>query len=73
MALRDAQLLCETLIAIAHGGRPLLQAIREYEAQMLKDGFEAVRFSTSGGVLASSASAKRSLLQTVWRGRRSVS
>ncbi|HEU5381984.1 MAG TPA: FAD-dependent monooxygenase [Ktedonobacteraceae bacterium] len=61
MALRDAQLLCETLIAIAQGERPLLQAMHAYEAQVLKDGFEAVRFSTKGGVLAPSAPAKRSL------------
>lgn len=70
MALRDAQLLCETLIAIAHGERPLLQAIHEYEVQMLKDGFEAVRFSSRGGVLAPSAPTKTSLLQTVFRGPR---
>jgi 2-polyprenyl-6-methoxyphenol hydroxylase-like FAD-dependent oxidoreductase len=31
MALLDAYLLCETLISIAHGEKPLLQAIHEYE------------------------------------------
>ncbi len=67
MALLDARLLCETLISIAHGERPLLQAIHEYEARMLKGGFEAVRFSTRGGALATSAPAKKSLLQTVFR------
>ncbi len=67
MALLDAHLLCETLISIAHGESPLLQAIHEYEARMLKDGFEAVRFSTRGGVLAPRAPAKKSLLQTVFR------
>lgn len=70
MALRDAHLLCETLIAIAHGERPLLPAIHAYEAQMLKDGFEAVRFSNRGGVLAPSAPVKRSVLQTLLRGPR---
>jgi len=70
MALRDAQLLCETLSTIAHGERPLLPALHEYEAQMLKDGFEAVRFSTKGGVLAPSAPAKRSVLQTLFHGPR---
>ncbi|HEU5375097.1 MAG TPA: NAD(P)/FAD-dependent oxidoreductase [Ktedonobacteraceae bacterium] len=70
MALRDAQLLCETLTAIAQGERPLLQAMHAYEAQMLKDGFEAVRFSTKGGVLAPSAPAKRSLLRPLLRGPR---
>lgn len=73
MALLDARLLCETLISIAHGERPLLQAIHAYEARMLKDGFEAVRFSTKGGVLAPSAPVKRSLLQTLFRGPRSSS
>lgn len=70
MALRDAQLLCETLITIAHGERSFLQAIHEYETQMLKDGFEAVRFSAKGGVLAPSAPAKRSLLRTLFHGPR---
>ena len=67
MALLDARMLCETLLSIAHGERPLLQAIHAYEAQMLKDGFEAVRFSTRGGVLATSTTAKKPLLQTVFR------
>jgi 2-polyprenyl-6-methoxyphenol hydroxylase-like FAD-dependent oxidoreductase len=67
MALLDARLLCQTLTSIAHGERPLVQAIHEYEAQMLKDGFEAVRFSARGGVLAPSAPAKKSWLQTVFR------
>lgn len=66
MALFDARLLCETLISVASGERPLLQAIHEYEARMLKDGFEAVRFSTRGGVLAPRTPAKKSLLQTVF-------
>jgi 2-polyprenyl-6-methoxyphenol hydroxylase-like FAD-dependent oxidoreductase len=70
MALRDAQLLCETLITIAHGERPLLPAIHEYETKMLKDGFEAVRFSDKGGILSPSAPAKRSLLQTLFCGPR---
>ncbi len=65
MALLDARLLCEALISVAHEERPLLQAIHEYEARMLKDGFEAVRFSTKGGVLTSSTSAKQSLFQTM--------
>lgn len=65
MALQDARFLCETLISIAHEERPLLQAIHEYEARMLKDGFEAVRFSAKGGVLAPSAATKKSLFQTV--------
>lgn len=73
VALLDARLLCETLISIAHGERPLLQAIHAYEARMLKGGFEAVRFSTEGGVLAPSAPVKRSVLQALFRGPRSSS
>jgi 2-polyprenyl-6-methoxyphenol hydroxylase-like FAD-dependent oxidoreductase len=64
MALLDARLLCQTLIAIAHGEKPLLSAIHEYEAQMLKDGFEAVRFSAKGGIFNADTTAKKSLLQT---------
>lgn len=67
MALLDACLLCQTLTSIAHGKRPLVQALHEYEERMLKDGFEAVRFSARGGTLAPSAPAKKSLLQTVFR------
>lgn len=67
MALLDAGLLCQTLTSIAHREKPLSPAIHEYEARMLKDGFEAVRFSARGGVLAASATAKKSLLQTVLR------
>jgi 2-polyprenyl-6-methoxyphenol hydroxylase-like FAD-dependent oxidoreductase len=44
-ALRDAQLLCQCLIATRSGARPLLQAIGEYEQRMLKYGFAAVRSS----------------------------
>lgn len=67
MALLDARLLCQTLISIAHGEKPLLQAIHEYETQMLKDGFEAVRFSTKGGVLNTNPSTRKSLFQPILR------
>ena len=67
MALLDAHLLCQTLIAIASGEKPLLPAIHEYEAQMLKAGFEAVRFSANGGVLKGNTTAKKPLLQTFFR------
>jgi len=67
MALRDAHLLCQTLTSIAHGERPLLQAVHEYEAQMLKDGFEAVRFSARGGVLSADPPARKSLFQAMLR------
>lgn len=52
MALLDAQRLCQALISAARGDRSLLDAIHDYEARMLKDGFEAVRFSSRGGVFA---------------------
>ena len=44
-ALRDAQLLCEQLIAVGSGDQPLLTAIHRYETEMLKYGFAAVRSS----------------------------
>lgn len=44
-ALRDAQLLTRNLIAAAHGQRELLEAIRDYETQMIDYGFSAVRQS----------------------------
>jgi salicylate hydroxylase len=44
-ALRDAQLLCEQLMAAARGERSLLQAIHGYEVEMIKYGFAAVRGS----------------------------
>ncbi|HEY7419829.1 MAG TPA: FAD-dependent monooxygenase [Ktedonobacteraceae bacterium] len=67
MALFDAHLLCQTLTSVAHDEKPLLAALHEYEARMLKDGFEAVRFSAQGGVLGTGATAKKSLLQKVFR------
>lgn len=50
MALRDAHQLCQALISVAGGTKPLPQALHEYETPMLKAGFEAVRFSARGGV-----------------------
>jgi hypothetical protein len=44
-ALRDAQLLCQELIATKDGGKPLLQAIRGNEAAMIEYGFAAVNDS----------------------------
>lgn len=66
MALLDAYLLCQTLTCIAHGEKPLLPALHEYEARMLKDGFEAVRFSARGGVLETGATTQKSLFQKVF-------
>jgi 2-polyprenyl-6-methoxyphenol hydroxylase-like FAD-dependent oxidoreductase len=44
-ALRDAQLLTRNLIVATHGQRGLLQAIHDYETQMIDYGFGAVRLS----------------------------
>jgi salicylate hydroxylase len=44
-ALRDAQLLARNLIAAARGQREVLDAIHDYETQMIDYGFAAVRMS----------------------------
>jgi salicylate hydroxylase len=44
-ALRDAHLLCQNLIAARDGEKPLLEAIHDYETQMRKYSFAAVRGS----------------------------
>lgn len=41
-ALRDAALLCRNLAAACAGRVPLQQSIHEYEAEMIRYGFEAV-------------------------------
>jgi 2-polyprenyl-6-methoxyphenol hydroxylase-like FAD-dependent oxidoreductase len=41
-ALRDAALLCRNLTAAKNGEKTVIQAIHEYEAEMIKYGFEAV-------------------------------
>ena len=44
-ALRDAALLCRNLDMAHRGEKPLLGAIHEYESEMLRYGFDAVRTS----------------------------
>ncbi|MEU2789878.1 NAD(P)/FAD-dependent oxidoreductase [Streptomyces sp. NPDC007100] len=44
-ALRDAVLLCRNLTAARDGRMPLVSAVRDYEAQMIDYGFDAVRKS----------------------------
>jgi salicylate hydroxylase len=44
-ALRDAQRLCEQLIAARSGEKSILQAIHDYEVEMIKEGGAAVRSS----------------------------
>ena len=41
-ALRDAVLLCARIIDVADGQLELVEAIRRYEAKMIKYGFDAV-------------------------------
>ncbi len=41
-ALRDARLLCQQLRAASNGELPLLQAIHDYEREMIRYGFAAV-------------------------------
>jgi len=48
VALRDAELLCGNLIAVARGERPLVDAIADYERQMREYGYKAVRESLRG-------------------------
>lgn len=45
-ALRDAALLCRKLVSVEQTNGPLIPAIRDYEAEMLEYGFEAVEAST---------------------------
>jgi hypothetical protein len=43
-------LYCQALTTAAREEKALLPSIHEYEAQMLKDGFEAVRSSARAAV-----------------------
>jgi 2-polyprenyl-6-methoxyphenol hydroxylase-like FAD-dependent oxidoreductase len=47
-ALRDASQLSRSLIAVASQGMPLHQALHDYEVEMLRVGFGAVRTSLQG-------------------------
>ena len=42
-ALRDARLLTRTLTAVSHGERELLDSVREYEDEMRRYGYGAIR------------------------------
>jgi 2-polyprenyl-6-methoxyphenol hydroxylase-like FAD-dependent oxidoreductase len=44
-ALRDAALLCKNLIAAHDGRMTIIEAIQDYETQMIEYGFDAVRKS----------------------------
>ena len=47
-ALRDASLLTRSLIAVANLGTPLEQALYDYESEMVRYGFDALRSSLQG-------------------------
>jgi len=47
-ALRDASQLSRSLIAVASQGTPLQQALHDYEIEILRSGFGAVRTSLQG-------------------------
>jgi 2-polyprenyl-6-methoxyphenol hydroxylase-like FAD-dependent oxidoreductase len=47
-ALRDAALLTRSLIAVANLGTPLYQALYDYESEMVRYGFDALRASLEG-------------------------
>ena len=67
-ALRDAELLRRRLIAVAAGERDLLAALHEYEDQMRKYGFAAVRQSLHNARQAGSANRlARGAFRTVLR------
>ena len=44
-ALKDAALLCRNLVAAQRGEKSLLQAVHDYEVEMIRYGFEAVKNS----------------------------
>lgn len=62
-ALRDAGLLRQKLLGVATKEVPLLQAVAEYETEMLHYGFEAVKMSLEqpffGSTLRGNAPASR--------------
>ncbi|RSM83531.1 FAD-dependent monooxygenase [Kibdelosporangium aridum] len=67
-ALRDAQLLCRNLVEVAAGKRSVLDAIGDYERQMITYGFKAVRFSLRNAHQSvSEAKAGRVMFKTVLR------
>jgi 2-polyprenyl-6-methoxyphenol hydroxylase-like FAD-dependent oxidoreductase len=67
-ALRDAQLLARNLIAVTRGERELIEALGDYERQMLDYGFAAVKSSLNAGrQMTSESSVGRAMFKTVLR------
>ncbi|HEU5106998.1 MAG TPA: hypothetical protein VFT95_00335, partial [Micromonosporaceae bacterium] len=68
VALRDAELLCRNLVAVARGERDVVGAIGDYERQMREYGFKAVRDSLrSAQQFVSESRASRFMFKTVLR------
>jgi len=68
VALRDAHELCDRLVAVARGDRELLDALHDYEAEMLDYGFAAVRASLKSAEQSVSTSrVGRALGRTMFR------
>ena len=67
MALLDAYRLCQALITVASAEKTQLQAIHDYETHMLKEGFDAVRFSARGGIFQTETADKKSQWQKLFR------
>jgi 2-polyprenyl-6-methoxyphenol hydroxylase-like FAD-dependent oxidoreductase len=68
VALRDASLLSQELIAMHRGERPLLEAVGRYEEAMREYGFAAVRASLSSMVQSTSnRPIRRRLMKMVLR------
>jgi len=67
-ALRDAQLLARNLIAVFRGERDLIEALNDYERQMLDYGFAAVKSSLNAGrQMTSDSGVGRAMFKTVLR------
>jgi salicylate hydroxylase len=67
-ALRDAQLLARNLIAVHRGERELIEALGDYERQMLDYGFAAVQSALKAGEqLTSESGVARAMFKTVLR------
>lgn len=67
-ALRDAELLCANLVGAANGERDVVEAIADYERQMIDYGFKAVRDSLRGAhQFVSESSVGRGIFKLVLR------
>jgi 2-polyprenyl-6-methoxyphenol hydroxylase-like FAD-dependent oxidoreductase len=58
-ALRDAELLRNKLLDVARNRTPILKTIADYETEMIRDGFEAVRHSVEAPLFGSQSGSRR--------------